>query len=123
MDPNFEVRPVTTVSPQSLLLMNNVGMRKFAQHFAERLQTERDGDLAAQIQLAWRLCYGREPNAEDAAAARGFVQAQTEFYRENPAKLERVIGPAEKENAEPELLGLAALCHALMSANEFLYVD
>ncbi len=123
MDPNCEVRPVTTVSPQSLLLMNNVGMREFAQHFAERLQTERDGDLAAQIQLAWRLCYGREPNAEDAAAARGFVQAQTQFYRENPAKLERVIGPAEKENAEPELLGLAALCHALMSANEFLYVD
>ncbi len=27
---NCEIRPVTTVSPQSLLLMNNLGMREFA---------------------------------------------------------------------------------------------
>ena len=32
-------------------------------------------------------------------------------------------GSTATENAAPELLGLAALCHGLMSANEFLYVD
>ncbi len=40
---NCEIRPVTTVSPQSLLLMNNLGMREFAQHFGERMMKECGG--------------------------------------------------------------------------------
>ena len=34
MDANSAIRPVTTVSPQSLLLMNNIGVREYAQYFA-----------------------------------------------------------------------------------------
>ena len=41
----------------------------------------------------------------------------------NPVKLDKAAGPAEKDNAAPEFLGLVAFCHALMSANGFLYVD
>jgi mono/diheme cytochrome c family protein len=123
MDPNCEVRPVTTVSPQSLLLMNNTGMREHAQNFATRLQTECGADAAKQVERAWWLSYGRRPDPDDVKAGVEFVAAQTEHYRQNPSKLETVTGPAEKEDAAPELLGLAALCHALMSANEFLYVD
>jgi hypothetical protein len=52
-----------------------------------------------------------------------FVKAQTEHYKATPAKLEKVNGPPEKADAAPELLGLTALCHGLMSSNEFLYVD
>ncbi len=37
MEPNCNERPNTTVSPQSLLLMNNGSMREFAQYFAQRL--------------------------------------------------------------------------------------
>lgn len=122
-DANCEVRPVTTVSPQSLLLMNNTVVREYAQHFAERLQAECGTDAAAQVERAWRLCYGAPPAAPDARAAVEFVVAQTEHYRTNPAKLDKAAGPAEKENAAPELMGLAAFCHALMSANGFLYVD
>ncbi|MFT5470860.1 MAG: hypothetical protein ACI8UO_005991 [Verrucomicrobiales bacterium] len=120
---NCDVRPVTTVSPQSLLLMNNLGMREYAQHFAERLQTDCECDLEGQIERAWLLAFGHPAAPADAATAGEFVRAQTAFYRANPAKLERVIGPAEKENADADFLGLAALCHALMSANEFLYID
>lgn len=123
MEPNCDVRSVTTVSPQSLLLMNNIGMREHAQYFAERLQTDCPGDVAAQIERAFRLAYGRAPGAADKAASLEFVAAQTAYYTENPAKLERVMGPPPTENAAPELLGLAALCHGLISANEFLYVD
>jgi len=123
MEPNCDVRSVTTVSPQSLLLMNNVGMREHAQYFAERLQKDCADDLNAQIERAFRLAYGRPPSADDKNAAVEFVAAQTAYYKENPTKLEKVSGPAPKENAAPELLGLTALCHGLMSANEFLYVD
>ncbi|MEM7014272.1 MAG: DUF1549 and DUF1553 domain-containing protein, partial [Verrucomicrobiota bacterium] len=120
---NCDVRPITTVSPQSLLLMNNVGMREYSQYFAERLQAEHECDLDAQIQRAWLLAYGRAPSEEDVSAAADFVIAQTAHYRANPTKLERQIGPAAEEEAAAELVGLASLCHALMSANEFLYVD
>lgn len=122
-DPNCELRPVTTVSPQSLLLMNNSGMREHARHFASRL-TERAGEaLDSKIQFAWRLCFARMASEDEVRSSEAFIEAQTKYYQENPTKFERASGPAEKENADPELLALGAFCHALMSANEFLYID
>lgn len=123
MDTVCESRPVTTVSPQSLLLMNNGYMREAAQFFAQRLQTECGADVPKQVERAWRLSFGRSPSMADAQAATEFVTAQTEHYKAHPVKLEKVTGPAETKDAPPELLGLTALCHALMSANEFLYID
>ncbi len=122
-DAMCSVRPVTTVSPQSLLLMNNAYMREHAQDFAQRLITECGTDLDKQVRRAWKICYSREPSMADVQDGIDFVKAQTEHYKANPAKLERVVAPAEKANAPAELLGLAALCHALMSGNAFLYVD
>ena len=116
-------RPSTTVSPQSLLLMNNGYMREYAEYFAERLQKEAAGDLKAQVDRAFRLCYGRHPSSAEADRSLKFVNAQTTWYKEHPSPLEYEVIPAPKGDADPALLGLAALCHALMSANEFLYVD
>jgi hypothetical protein len=120
---NCAARPVTTVSPQSLLLMNNLYMREHAQDLAQRVIREAGTDLEEQVKLAWRLCYARSPSLADLGAAVEFVQAQVVHYQAHPTKLEHVNAPAEKSDAAPDLLGLAALCHALMSANEFLYVD
>jgi len=119
-DANCEIRPVTTVSPQSLLLMNHTEMREHARNLADRLRKEAPD---APIERAWELAFSRQPAPEELANANAFLTAQTAFYRENPAKLERVTGPVDKEPAAPELLGLTALCHAVMSANEFLYLD
>ena len=122
-DANCESRPVTTVSPQSLLLMNNGYMREYAQFFATRLERETPLDLEGQIGRAFLLCYGRAPSMAEVSGAQSFVKAQTEHYTTHPAKFERVVGPEEKANAAPATLALAALCHALLSSNEFLYVD
>lgn len=122
-DPNCASRPVTTVSPQSLLLMNNGYMREHAQDFAMRLQQEAGPDLEKQIRLAWLLSFSRTPSMADLQTAMDFVQAQTDHYTAHPTKLEHVAGPLEKKDASPALLGLTALCHGLMSSNEFLYVD
>jgi len=122
-DANCEARPVTTVSPQSLLLMNNGYMREYAQFFAVRLEREKPGELEGQIERAFQLCYGRSASMAEEGAARDFIKAQTEHYLAHPAKFEQVVGPGPKENAPPATLGLAALCHALLSSNEFLYVD
>ena len=59
----------------------------------------------------------------DVQAGQELVAAQTGHYKTHPAKLEHVTGPAETKDASPELLALTAFCHALLSANEFLYVD
>ncbi len=120
---NCASRPVTTVSPQSLLLMNNLYMREHAQDFAQRVLIECGTDLEKQVQLAWNISLARSPSMADQQEAVAFIRAQTAHYKANPTKLERVNGTVEKDNAAPELLGLTALCHALMSSNEFLYVD
>jgi hypothetical protein len=122
-DCNCMERVPTTVSPQSLLLMNNGYMREFSEYFAERLQKEAPGSVNEQVQRAFRLAYGRTPSAREIGQAAQFVDEQTTFYRNHPSPLEMAVGPVSKTNADPALLGLSALCHALMSANEFLYVD
>ncbi len=121
---NCELRPVTTVSPQSLLLMNNGYMREYAQYFAKRVLREApENDLRAQVERAFNLALCRRPSMAEVEGAAAFVKEQTAHYEAHPAKLEYVTAPVEKENAPAGLLGLAALCHALLSSNEFLYVD
>jgi hypothetical protein len=123
MEANCNERPNTTVSPQSLLLMNNGSMREYAQDFALRLQRDAPNDLSEQARRALRLCFARMPSDSEVLESVEFVKAQTEFYQSHPAPFEYAVGPPSKTNAAPELLGLAALCHVLMSGNEFLYID
>ncbi len=121
---NCEIRPVTTVSPQSLLLMNNLGMREFAQHFGERMVKEcGKADIVEQVRHAWCLVYGHLPTAEEEKSGVAFLTAQTAHYSAEPSKFESVAGPAAKAAAPAQVMGFAALGHALMSANEFLYLD
>lgn len=123
-DANCEIRPVTTVSPQSLLLMNNGYMREYAQYFARRLEAELPGDdLRSRVERAFALAFSRAPSMSEVETALTFVREQTAHYTTHPARLEFVTAPPPKEEAPPGLLGLAALCHALISSNEFLYVD
>jgi hypothetical protein len=123
MEPSCDVRSVTTVSPQSLLLMNSSIMRVHAQQFAQRVQTEGGKELPDQICLAWKLVHGKAPSESDVQQSVEFVQAQTEFYKANPTPLEVQLGTPSKTPGEPGFLGLTALCHALMSGNALLYVD
>ena len=123
IEPMCTERPSTTVSPQSLLLMNNGYMREFAEYFAQRLQAESAGDIPAQVAAAFRLSYGRAATVKDLEQAVAFVKEQTAFYKTHPSPMEYAVGPVSKTNADPALMGLAAFCHALLSSNEFLYVD
>jgi len=123
MEPSCDARAVTTVSPQSLLLMNSATMRVHAQQFAQRLQREGGKDLLDQVRLAWRLANGRAASESDLQQSVEFVQAQTEYYKINPMPLEVQLGAPSKTLGDPAFLGLTALCHALMSSNALLYVD
>jgi hypothetical protein len=99
MEPNCEARSCSTVAPQALLLMNNGFVLAQAEIFAKRVRREAGEDAAAQVDRAWRLAYARAPKPEEAKGA-------VEF-------LGKMGGPA----------ALTRFCQALLSSNEFLYVD
>jgi hypothetical protein len=108
MNPCCDVRTSSTAAPQALMLMNSRFVLEQAGHFAERVRREAGNDPKAQAIRAWRLAFGRAPSAQDVEGAVAFLEAQTETFRGRP---------------EPQQQALATFCQALLSANEFLYID
>jgi hypothetical protein len=111
--PNCERRNSSTVAPQALLLMNSRFAADNARAFAERVAREA-GDDVARVALAWRLAYGRIPSEADLGDAVAYLAEQAAFY----GKQKR-----GKDDPEPRQQALATFCHALLSSNQFLYLD
>jgi hypothetical protein len=95
-DPNLNtaVRNTTLTALQALALLNNPFMVKQADYFAARLR-KASADPVRQVELAYRLAFGRPPAAAERAA---------------------VLAYAGKH-------GLPAACRVLFNANEFVFVD
>ncbi|MBX9584779.1 MAG: DUF1553 domain-containing protein, partial [Gemmataceae bacterium] len=87
-------RAVTTTPLQALALWNGGFALRASGAFADRLAKECPGDVGQQVGRAWQLAFGRDPTADERAAAETLVAAH----------------------------GLPALCRALFNANEFLIV-
>jgi hypothetical protein len=88
-------RSVTTTPLQALALWNNPFMTRAATANACRLKREAGPAVAAQIERAYRLAYGRAPTPAEAASATRFV----------------------------EQYGLGELCLVIYNSNEFLCID
>jgi hypothetical protein len=108
LNPNCEIRSISTVAPQALLLMNSDFLIAQSEEFARRVLLAAGPDVRAQVPLAWRLAVGREPTPAQVAAAVDFLSRHTT----NPA-----TKPARPEDA------LAVVCHALLCCNAFFYVN
>jgi cytochrome c553 len=104
------VRPVSTVSPQALALMNNQFVLEQAGFIAERVAREAGANLRAQVRRAFQLTLNRLPSVKETQWALDFIKAQTAGY-------------AERKNERPEVGALRDFCHALINLNEFLYLD
>jgi mono/diheme cytochrome c family protein len=124
MDPNCEARASSTVAPQALMLMNSPFVAAYSQYLADRVVREVGAERQAQVRRAWLLAFGREPTDDEAEEADAFLDLQTASLASKAA-----IGSATDEDAKadeatrPERAALATLCQALLSSNEFLYVD
>ncbi len=88
-------RNSSTTPLQALNLLNSPFLLQQAGFFAVRVEKEADKTSQARVHRAFQLAFQREPTEKEAAAAINLVTSQ----------------------------GLAALCRALLNANEFLYVD
>ena len=112
LNPNCEKRPVSTATPQSLLLMNSDFAVTYAGYFADRILKEANGDLSDAVILGWRLAYGIRPTDSETAAGRDFILTVR-------AGLETDGIAKDSSLAE----ATAVFCQALLSSNRFLYTE
>lgn len=96
-------RDVTTVAPQALALLNNPFVHRQSEALAKRASegAKTDGEM---IRNAWRLAFARDPKPAEIALALAHLEDQ-----------KTRLGSIEKARA--------SLCHVLLNANEFIYVD
>jgi hypothetical protein len=110
---NCELRSLSTVAPQSLIMMNSEFLVDHATYMAWELSTT--GTTSdAQVSLAWLRAFARSPDADELKGARSFLANQQAALRTTASATDKI---------DPSLRALATLCQALLGSNEFLYVD
>lgn len=95
MKTNCNQRATSNAATQALVVMNGDFHRAQAKNMASRVR--KAGNLDAQIKRAYARAFGRTPSEEEVQRSRIFL--------------------------ETEGVTLELFCHALLSSNEFLYVD
>jgi hypothetical protein len=103
-------RSSTTIAPQALALLNNAHIRQCARAMADRVPAADPSALAPAVEAGYRLALLRQPDAQELADNLAFIGAQLESYR-------------AAGRPEPLKLALADFCQALLSLNEFTYVE
>jgi hypothetical protein len=88
-------RNVSTTALQALNLLNGPFLIQQAGLLADRLKREAGEDVAAQVDRAFWLAFGRAPSADEAAQGKKLVKQH----------------------------GLSLFCRALLNANEFIYIN
>jgi hypothetical protein len=90
-------RPVTTIAPQALSLLNSPLSSGAAHTLAARVEREAGPSLDARIERAYLIALGRRPDDAERALAREFLSAPGSSF--------------------------ADFCLALVNLNEFVYID
>jgi hypothetical protein len=127
-------RDVTTVPTQALYMLNSDFVLAQSRAFAERLLGENAGQVKRTVRLtlspvakvketsatssrireAFRLALGREPSADETAAAEAFLS-------------EAAASAAQSQDADdamrPDLKAWTGLCHVLFASAEFRYLQ
>ncbi|MCW3050973.1 MAG: hypothetical protein JWN14_143, partial [Chthonomonadales bacterium] len=119
-------RLVTTTAPQALFLLNDAFALQSAETFAKRLLRDAGSDTAAQIALAYRLAFARPPDSEEQANALAFLERQSGLIAETSPKSKLPApGPTtlSKGVTPAQAAALTDLCHALLNAHEFVYIE
>jgi hypothetical protein len=100
-------RSSTTIAPQALMFLNSSQGRQYSHSLVDQLPNH---DLDAAVQLGYQTALARDPTTEEAALALVFLKSQEEIYR-------------QRQDDEPRNAALTDFCQALMSMNEFIYIE
>ncbi|HIG28705.1 MAG TPA: DUF1553 domain-containing protein [Verrucomicrobiales bacterium] len=111
-------RNISTVAPQALVMMNNPFVHHQSQSMARRIFREvGPAGQNRQIDRAWNLAFGRDPNEDELAMARDHLLKQADHFQKTVESRDGV------SNGGSPLQAMASLCHVLLNANEFIYLD
>ena len=102
-----EKRFITNVPQQRLFFLNNGVVREQAGTIADRLKPDSE---EVQVKKAFELIYQRPPSAEEIAASVAYLKKPP-------------IQSADEKTAKKEDSPLQSFVWALLSSNEFLYID
>jgi hypothetical protein len=100
-------RATTTVAPQALAMMNNPQVQAYARALASRMKSP---TLDESVRMTYRLVLSREPSRQEADDAASFLNEQSQQYRTAGAK-------------DADQAALVDFCQAILSLNEFVYVE
>jgi cytochrome c553 len=102
-------RATTTVAPQALLMLNSELVMQAASDLAGRLLEEASTD-EDRLKHLYEIAYGREASPNEIAANLAFL-----------AKTEHSLADSEPNSRRRQAWN--ALCHVILAANEFIYLQ
>ena len=88
-------RPVTTVAPQALWLMNSTPVRSWAGQFAKRFEEPTDQALTRAVAKAYSIALNRHPTKSEITDSVNFIEHQLARYRAEQK-------PDAKRQCQPE---------------------
>jgi hypothetical protein len=137
-----ERRYATNVPQQRLFFLNNEFVHKQAEALAERVRGA--GSEEAQVKKAFAIAYQRQPTADDLSASLDLLHDQTGVtpastttqtawipsttaagFAAKPEAAAAAVAPSAEPQkpAKSAASPLKSLCWALLSSNEFLYLN
>lgn len=105
MGPNCFARNVSTVSPQSLMLVNNRRVRELASAFADRVQRAVESQGTDKIETAYHIALSRPPSDSEREIGIAML-SQLESDWDNDSRK-----------------ALETYCHMILNSASFLFVD
>ena len=105
-------RDQTTVAPQALFMMNSAFVLDQSRVLAGQLLGLTDLDPPARVRHLYDLAFSREPSEAEVSRAAGYLD-----------RLRAAMTQSGIAAAEIEQRAWTSLCRAVLSANEFVYVE
>jgi len=106
-------RSQSSVVSQALTMLNGNFILEHAELFSKRVIRMAAADESRRIDVAFRLAFVRGPTPEEVELSRALLESRAERYRQ-----EMKLDPQQAADS-----ALKHLCHMLLNANEFLYVN
>jgi len=114
-------RATTVVASQALLMLNSDAVMQAATSFADRLIAE-SSDVDQRLLRLYVIAFGREPTDDERLADQAFLvrvgQALTFVSNAESDTGSAAVDTADRRQRQ----AWSILCHAVLAANEFIYV-
>ena len=108
LDTNAPKRPVSAIPQQALAAMNNPFMHDSAGSFWDRIVSEGLETLEERLNRIWMLAYSRSPTGKEINKIKAWLGTVMNA---------NISNTGESQDA------WKTVCHAVLSSNEFIYID